>query len=87
MKSLAKGIVDSAAFLELSGEDVVDPDCAVRALESIAHCLQHASEAEKLAVLEYCHEQAAGVDDDRRKDFYEHFGDAMGLTHTGDRLQ
>jgi len=33
-------LVHSVAFLELSGDDAVDPDWAVEALEHVAHYLQ-----------------------------------------------
>jgi hypothetical protein len=52
MKALARSLIQAALFLELSGDDVVDPDSAVRALESIAHELADAGEAERLALRE-----------------------------------
>ena len=84
-RSLAQAIVEAAAFLELSTDDVINPDSAVQALESISHSLKSASDTEKKALLDYCREQAAklgeagGEDMQKRKDFYEQFEDAMGL--------
>ena len=88
MKSLAKAVVEAAAFLELSGDEVVNPDSAVQALESISDWLRGATVQEKQAVLHYCREQASqlktdpGAQDDRRVNFYLGFGDAMGLTES-----
>jgi hypothetical protein len=86
MKSLASALVEVAAFLELSGDQVVDPDSAVQALESISHSLRNASRDEKQAVLDYCRDQATKLSSVRdlqahkRRDFYRGFGEALGLT-------
>ena len=86
MKSLAEAIVESAAFLELSGDEVIDPDSAVQALESMSHSVRSASEQEKRALLDYCRDQASKLDgarspqDEKRRDFYRGFGEALGLT-------
>ena len=85
MKSLAEALVESAAFIELSGDEVIDPDSAVQALESIAHSLGAASEEEKNALLEYCRKKAAALagaknePDVKRRDFYLEFGENIGL--------
>jgi hypothetical protein len=50
MDSLARALVNVAAFLELSPEKVVHPDAAVRALDEIAAQLARASEAELSAI-------------------------------------
>ena len=50
MHALANAIVDQALFLELSDDAAIDPDAAVRALESIASALAQASPAEIAAV-------------------------------------
>ncbi len=52
MNALARCVIEAALFLETSGDDVVDSDAAVRALESIAHELASTSEAERLALRE-----------------------------------
>jgi len=88
MKSLAQALVEAVAFLELSSDQVVDPDLAVQAMESISHSLQSASERERQAVLDYCHSQAEKLAatwdsaDQKRRAFYQQFGEAMGLTRT-----
>jgi len=81
MKSLAKALVEAVAFLELSGDEVVDPDSAVRALEWIAECLKSASESEKQALLDYCQEKAASGTE-KQQEFYKTFSVAMGLVDT-----
>ena len=52
MKALARSVIETALFLELSGDDVVDPDSAVRALEGIAQELAGTGDAERLALRE-----------------------------------
>jgi hypothetical protein len=85
MKSLAKALVEAAGFIELSGDDVVNPDAAVQALESIAHAVGAASKEEKNALLEYCRIRAkalaaaSGELDQRRRTFYVEFGGNFGL--------
>ena len=59
MKTLAKALIQTAAFLELSGDDTVNPDDAVKALEDIAHTLQSASPEELAAVRDALRELTA----------------------------
>ncbi len=86
MKSLAQAVVESAAFLELSGDEAIDPDAAVQAQEAIVSSLSEASDEEKKALLAYCRESAARLSslhaqsDMKRRDFYLGFGDAFGIT-------
>jgi hypothetical protein len=85
MKFLAEAVVESAAFLALSGDGVINPDSAVKELESMSHRLRSASEAEKNALLEYCHQQLSRLStaearlNQERRDFYQRFFEAMGL--------
>jgi hypothetical protein len=37
MKALARSVIEALLFLEMSGDDIVDPDSALRAMENIAH--------------------------------------------------
>lgn len=46
MKSLAKSILNLAAFIELSSDDIIDPDSAVKALEQLAYDLKEATHGE-----------------------------------------
>src|SRR5688572_17919166 len=50
MKSLAEAVVEALFFLELSDDDVVDPDAAVAAMESLTALLQRASLEEREAL-------------------------------------
>lgn len=59
MKSLCRAIIWSACFFELSEDDVLDPDSAVKALEDIASALQEATEEEKAAFIQVCREESA----------------------------
>jgi hypothetical protein len=58
MKNLCQAIIWSSCFLELSPDDIVDPDSAVKALEDIATALQAATEDEKEAFRQECSEEA-----------------------------
>jgi len=50
MKNLSKVIVDISAFLELSGDDVIDPDSAIKAMEMIGSELKKATPEEKESI-------------------------------------
>lgn len=83
MKALATAIVEALAFLELSDDDVVDPDSAVEAMESIAATLAEGSAKERNAIAKavksaLAHEQEGDSDPDAIE-FYESFMDSMGL--------
>ena len=84
MKTLAKALIQTAAFLELSGDDAVNPDDAVRALEHIAHTLQSASPDELTAVRdalqELAAEERAGFARPDVLRFYEQFFESIGVT-------
>ena len=58
MKNLCRAIIWSSCFLELSDDDVIDPDAAVKALEDIAAALQEATDDEKTAFVIACREEA-----------------------------
>ncbi len=83
MKTLAKALIQTAAFLELSGDDVVKPDEAVRALEGIADALHSASPDEAAAIRDALQELAAaeraGCSRTEMLRFYEQFFEAMGV--------
>ena len=50
MKHLARAVVESFAFLELSDDDTVDPDDAVSAMEGLSAILSECSTAERKAL-------------------------------------
>ena len=58
MKNLCQAIIWSACFMELSADDIVNPDSAVKALEDIASVLQAATAEEKQAFRRECCEEA-----------------------------
>ena len=83
MRHLAKALVDALAFLELSADDVVDPDGAARTFESIAETLQSSSHEERealaaAAMAELNLQSAADASEDVL-DFYEHLLVDLGL--------
>ncbi|ASK94183.1 hypothetical protein KWH04_20155 [Xanthomonas campestris pv. trichodesmae] len=59
MESLCKSLIAAFVFLELSGDDVVDPDSAMTAAEGMAAELQGASLEERTAFIRVCEQEAA----------------------------
>ncbi len=59
MKTLARALINAAAFLELSGEQALDPGGAVAALEEIAFTLAHCTPEEKETLAEVLAEMRA----------------------------
>ena len=84
MKTLAKALIETAAFLEFSGDDVIDPDDAVRELEGIAHTLHSASPDEVAAIREALKEMVEASQTDSARETARRFSDAflesMGAT-------
>src|SRR5947207_10212158 len=50
MKALARALINAAAYLELTGEDGIEPESALQALEEIAYNLSYCSDEEKKAL-------------------------------------
>lgn len=61
MTNLCRALIWNACFLELSGDDTIDPDAAVKALEDMAAILQSATEPEKEAFKRTCSEESQRV--------------------------
>ena len=85
MQTLARALIDTAAFIALSGDDVIHPDDAVRALESIGHTLRAASPAELSAIRAalsdlIAAERSGGARADLLR-FYEQFFKSFGLSY------
>jgi hypothetical protein len=59
MKTLARALINAAAFLELSGEQALDPGASVQALEEIAYTLSHCTPEEKGTLAEVLAEMRA----------------------------
>jgi hypothetical protein len=83
MDKLARALVNAAAFLELSGDDVVDPDSAVAAMEDIVAALAGASPEEVAALKSAASAEREarakrGADEDTL-DFFENFLENFGV--------
>ena len=83
MKTLANTIVDIARFIELSSDEIIDPDAAVQALEMMIASLQEATEDEKGAMasavstaMDTARERGASVDE---LEFYGEFISGIGI--------
>ena len=61
MKNLCRAIIWSACFLEMSDDETVDPDSAVKAFEDIASALLNATDEEKQAFATACEEEASAL--------------------------
>lgn len=46
MKTLAKALINLTAFVELSGDETINPDSAVQALEQLSYDLSEATPGE-----------------------------------------
>ena len=83
MRTLAKALIETAAFLEFSSDDSVNPDDAVRELEGIAHTLRSASPEEVAAIREALRDMTDASQTDAARSatrkFSEAFLESMGL--------
>jgi len=80
---LIDALIDLLAFLELSGDDVVNPDSAVQAMESAAATLQKLSPEDRRVFIDHLHHQTdvqrkRGADQERVK-FLESLAGNIGL--------
>lgn len=71
-----RAVVEAAAFLELSPDEVVDADSAVKQLESLAYLL---SESDKQHLVAFTQAEAERVPSQDYRDFLRQFPEAMGL--------
>ncbi len=85
MKTFAKAILNLAAFIELSPDDQIDPDSAVKALEQLSLDLSSASKAElsylKAVIIQESmetHEERTSEQQDRIT-FFLDFIENMGI--------
>jgi hypothetical protein len=83
MKTIAKALIETAASLELSGEDVIGLDGSVKAIEDLAHTLKSASPEElaamRLALQELTAAENAGLKRPEVLEFCEHFLENLGV--------
>src|SRR5688500_8346158 len=82
MTAMARALLVTAAFLELSDDSSVNEDDAVRALESMAAELDSATAQEKGALREAA-KQLAKASTGAERTFYATFMSAMGLEAAG----
>jgi hypothetical protein len=74
-----RAVVEAAAFLELSPDEVVDADSAVKQLESMAYLLGQLSESDQQHLVAFTQAEAERVPSQDYRDFLRQFPEAMGL--------
>jgi hypothetical protein len=76
---LMRAVVEAAAFLELSEDNVLDSDVAVSELESMAHLLGQLDKSEKRQLIAFTQAEASRVSSVDYRDFLRQFPNAMSL--------
>jgi len=71
--------VETLLFLELSSDQVVDPDAAVAMMEQIAATLQRLEPGAKQRFLRYVRDQAARTTDSEERQAIERLPRDLGL--------
>ena len=81
MTALATALINMAAFIELSDDEVIDPDSAVSALEQLAYDLRDVSPAEVECLNAALQEEIGKLppDEDRREQFLSGFLENLGI--------
>jgi hypothetical protein len=77
-------LLDCVMFLELSNDDVVDPDVAATVLDNVAGILGELDDEEREALAALIQERAADTDDPARRAFLEDFPESFGLVDGSD---
>lgn len=86
MKTLAKAILNLASLIELSSDDLIDPDLAVEALEQLASDLSDATPGEIEYLKAAIRQEIVEIGDDRtpeqqsRITFFLDFMENVGLS-------
>lgn len=80
LRSLAKVVIDQICFLELSSDEVVDPDYAIQQLEVISAELSHLEQTEIAILVAMIRETASENDSADRREFILKIPDYLGLT-------
>jgi hypothetical protein len=75
---LMRAVVEAAAFLELAADDVLDPDVAVRELESMAYRLVQLNERAKRQLVAFTQAEADCASSVKYREFLRQFPEAMG---------
>lgn len=76
---LVTALLDLLAFLELSGDDTVDPDAAVEQLEEAARTLRQLGEEDRERLVATIEAAAAREEDPARRAFFLATPEALGL--------
>lgn len=84
--ALLRAVLDSLVFLEDSGDDIVDPDSAVRAMENIGHSLLTLSEPDRAELVSMINQLAVAEKAGPWRDFILNTPFAVGLVE-GDSRQ
>ena len=83
MDHIARALVNAAAFLEFSPDDIIDPDSAVKAMEDIAGELARASDEERDVLSRVCAEErdirARTPGYEATADFFDNFIEHFGV--------
>jgi hypothetical protein len=83
-RHLMEAIIQYAAFLELSGDEVINPDAAVRELESLASTLASLSQQERKIFIDfttqYADKEQRGNQPMKRVKFIRSIPESLGLT-------
>lgn len=74
---LMRALLQTAAFLELSSHEVVDPNAALAALEDIAYLLRQLSAAEKETLIAFVRAEAEAAESPAYRNFLRDFSEAM----------
>lgn len=84
MHKLATALLHTAAFLELSGDDVIDPDSVVKAMEDLVVDLQGCTMEERSALQEAIANEVKILKKAKASEetieFYEEFFENFGLS-------
>lgn len=80
---LMRLVAENLAFLELTDEELIDPDIAVRQLESITDSLQKLSKDERLTFLRFVDDmmipEARAAHNQEAAELYGRIGEDLGL--------
>lgn len=79
-----RAVVQAAAFFELVSDETLDPDIAVKELESIAFLLNHLLPEEKEEFVAFVHREAESARLPEYREFLLAFPEASGLLEPED---
>lgn len=79
MEQTAKALLIAMSYLELWDDDVIDPDTAVAALESVSAELHNLTSKEKGTISKVAKQLAEDTSDDGEKEFFMEFVENFGL--------